>query len=98
MRETMADISDTPENDFDRYFPEILGDYLTYSKHKAIAVARGSDGRFVFAYSVAQRSVDGARMRAESECQKRAGWFGIDGQCMLSAVDNNIVDNRNTEQ
>jgi len=93
---TQPDVS--ASSDFDRYFPAILGDYLSYKTPKAIAVARGPDGRFAFAYRIMAGSRDAAVERAMDECRKRAGWLGIEAPCKLYAVDNEVVEDGGPEE
>jgi len=79
------------QNDFERYFPAIYGDYLTWKPNKAIAVALGADGRFAFGYSQSRRSEQSAIDAALLECGKRAGWRNIKVPCMIYAVNNKKV-------
>ena len=87
-------VSDSPlpqHSDFEVYFGSILGDYMSYKTHKALAVAVEADGKFVFAYEINARNEEVATGIAMQECGKRAGWFAFKAKCSLYAVDNQVI-------
>ena len=91
----VAVVEEAQTSCFEAYFPAIFGDYLSYPTHKALAVARSADGRFVFAYRTTQRSKERAISATLDECHKRSRWLGLGVDCEVYAVDNEFVTSAN---
>jgi hypothetical protein len=79
------------EQAFRREFRVAFQEYRQFEPEKALALARGEDGRWAYGYARGHESQMQAVNAAEEQCERRRARYGVEANCQTYAVGSEIT-------